>query len=67
MNTFAEKNPRVSVYHMYTKQPVNTDIRVICAHGLMFLVGGSNNGKALVQMFSSNEEPMRCPMYEIEE
>lgn len=67
MNTYAEKNPRVNLYYMYQTQESDTVFRVLCVEGLMFLVGGHNNGKAIEQMMSSAEHPMRCPIKEIEE
>jgi hypothetical protein len=70
MNTFAE-NPKVNMYYMdktqQTRDFMSSNLMIICAEGLMFLQNGVTGGLALVQMMSSAEHPMRCPIKEIEE
>ena len=75
MNTFAgwgdsREKSGINMYYMNkTKQSydeVSTKIQVLCVDGKKFLLDGHNNGKAIVQMFSSSEHPMRCPKYKEE-
>ena len=70
MNTFAE-NPKVNMYVMdvteETEDYFGANFSILCVDGLMFINAGyGGNGRALVQMMSSSEHPMRCPKYKEE-
>jgi len=68
MNTFAE-NPKVNMYAMDRTEETDdyfvVNFQILCVDGLMF-ISGDGHGRALVQMMSSSEHPMRCPKYKEE-